>query len=259
MNRLQTLFNSKPKNLLSVYFTAGFPELNDTLPVMKAIQEGGADIIEIGIPFSDPIADGPTIQASGKKALTNGMTLKLLFNQIESMRKKIDIPVLLMGYLNPVIQFGVENFAMKCKECGIDGLILPDMPLYEFETLYKEVFASHGLSSVFLVTPQTSDERIRQVDEATDSFIYLVSSSATTGAKSGLGSDQLEYFKKIEGMKLNSPTLIGFGISNRESFEAVCGYSNGAIIGSAFIDMMAASNNLSEDIVRFIKRIKEPT
>ena len=256
MNRLNLLFEQKAKNLLSVYFTAGFPGISDTVEIMKALEQGGADIIEIGIPFSDPVADGPTIQDSNKLALQNGMTMELLFEQLKTFREEMSIPVVLMGYVNPVYQYGMEKFAKKCEEVGIDGLILPDLPLYEYEDQFREVFQKHNLSSVFLVTPQTTEDRIRKIDSLSESFIYLVSSASITGAKGNLSNTQLEYFRRINALGLSTQHLIGFGISNRESFEQVCQYSSGAIIGSAFINMLADSKDLSKDIISFIKDIK---
>jgi len=246
-NRLSSLFESGRKNLLSVYYTAGFPELDDTLPIAEALQNSGADLIEIGIPFSDPIADGPVIQASNDVALKNGMKLNVLFSQIKEMRESVDIPVLLMGYFNPIFQFGVENFCLQCKQCGIDGLIIPDMPLWEYEQKWKLVFEKFDLFNVFLVTPQTPLNRILKIDDLSSSFIYVVSSSAVTGVKNGSNEGQIEYFNRINSLKLKSPILIGFGISSKTSFKNACKYSNGAIIGSAFIDVLSGLSDKKKE------------
>lgn len=255
MNRIEKLFKEK-HNILSVYFTAGFPELEDTLKIAKGLEQGGADIIEIGMPFSDPIADGPTIQESNNQALHNGMTIRKLFEQLTDLREQIQLPVLLMGYINPVIQFGIKRFCEKCEEVGVDGLILPDLPLAEYEEEYKALFESHGLHNIFLITPQTSEERIRHVDEVSGSFIYMVSTASTTGKTSGFGNDQLEYFKRIEEMDLRSPRLIGFGIHDHETFRASCEAANGAIIGSAFIKHLSKNGADAEGIKKFVKAIK---
>ena len=255
MNRIHYLFNQKKERVLSIYFTAGFPKLEDTVPVMEAIQAGGADIIEIGVPYSDPIADGPTIQDSNLIALENGMSMRKLFEQLIGFRSKIHIPVVLMGYLNPIIQFGMEEFCQKCKEVGIDGLILPDLPMQQYLDEYKEVFDRYGLVNTFLISPQTSEKRIREIDENSDGFIYVVSSHSITGAKKGITAEQMAYFKKVEDMGLKNPRLIGFGISDAETFTTASKFSQGAIIGSAFIKTMKDSKNLSEDIRQYIQSV----
>lgn len=255
-NRIDTLFEEKEGHILSMYFTAGYPGLGDTRRIMKALQEGGADLIEVGIPFSDPVADGPTIQKSNQKALENGMSMKLLFQQLQDMRSEIDIPVLLMGYFNPVLQYGLEKFCAKCQEIGIDGLILPDLPVYEYRNFYKSTFLKYGLHNIYLITPQTSETRIREIDEHTEGFIYMVSSASTTGAKGELSDVQEAYFARIQMMQLKNPRLIGFGISNRETFERACRYAKGAIIGSAFIDLLEKSATLETDVINFVKNIK---
>jgi len=254
-NRLANTFAGE-KNILNIYFTAGFPKLNDTVRILKALQKAGVDMIEIGVPFSDPLADGETIQKSGEKAIENGMTLALLFQQLKDVRKEIHIPLLLMGYLNPVLRFGMENFCQKCEEVGIDGIILPDLPLREFMEDYQSLFERHQLANVFLITPQTSEQRIRQIDEVAKGFIYIVSTASTTGTKSGTSDSQLPYFERVNAMNLQTPTLIGFGISDRQSFETASRYANGAIIGSAFIKMLAQSNDLEADIANFISEIR---
>jgi tryptophan synthase alpha chain len=256
MNRIIELFTKKKEGVLNVYYTAGYPALNDTLPVLKALQEAGADMVEIGMPYSDPVADGPTIQQSNDVALHNGMTVKLLFEQLTAMRKDVQIPVLLMGYLNPVIQFGIENFCARCKEIGVDGVILPDMPMQVYLDEYKAIFDSYGLLNTFLITPQTSEERIRQIDAQSEGFIYMVSSASVTGSTKGIQQEQENYFRRVKDMNLQNPTMIGFGISDHASFEKACQYANGAIIGSAFIKTLQQSTNLQKDILSFVKDIK---
>lgn len=255
MNRIDQLFQSKNERVLSIYFTAGFPNLEDTLPIMEAIEMAGADIIEVGIPYSDPIADGPTIQDSNMIALNNGMSLKKLFGQLRDMRKKVSLPVILMGYLNPIIQFGMEAFCKKCKELGIDGLILPDLPMQQYLDEYKEIFDQYGLRNIFLISPQTSDWRIREIDEHTNGFIYMVSAHSITGARTGISEEQKLYFKRVQDMGLRNPRLIGFGISDSETFTTASQYSNGAIIGSAFIKKIKGSKDLSADIQAYIKSV----
>ncbi len=258
-NRIIDLFSRKKEQVLNVYYTAGYPNLDDTMPVLQALQEAGTDLVEIGMPFSDPVADGPTIQQSNDVALQNGMTVKLLFEQLQSMRSSIHLPVLLMGYLNPVVQFGVEKFCARCKEVGVDGLILPDMPMQVYLDEYKPVFDAHGLLNVFLITPQTSAERIREIDTLSQGFIYMVSSASVTGSTSGIGQGQEEYFKRVKAMSLQNPTMIGFGISSHASFEKACQYASGAIIGSAFIKVLQQSTDLAKDIHQFVKEIKFST
>ena len=256
MNRIIELFSQKKEQVLNVYYTAGYPNLHDTLTVLEALQEAGADIVEIGMPYSDPVADGPTIQQSNDVALQNGMTVKLLFEQLATMRSRIHIPVLLMGYLNPVVQFGVEKFCARCKETGVDGVILPDMPMQVYQDEYKSVFESYGLLNTFLITPQTSEERIRQIDAVSDGFIYMVSSASVTGSTKGIQGEQENYFRRVKQMGLQNPTMIGFGISDHDSFEKACQYANGAIIGSAFIKVLQQSTDLPKDIREFVKQIK---
>lgn len=256
MNRIHYLFNTKQDRVLSIYFTAGFPKLEDTIPVMEAIQAGGADIIEIGIPYSDPIADGPTIQDSNMVALENGMSMKKLFDQLKGFRAKIHMPVVLMGYLNPIIQFGMEEFCKKCKEVGVDGLIVPDLPMQQYLDEYKSLFDSYGLVNTFLISPQTSEKRIREIDENTDGFIYMVSSHSITGAMADISSEQIAYFERVKAMNLKNPRLIGFGISDAQTFSTASQYSNGAIIGSAFIKVLGNSKSLNEDIIEYLKSVK---
>ena len=255
MNRIDQAFEQKGNRLLNVYFTAGYPELDSTVQVAKALEEAGADLIEIGLPFSDPIADGPTIQESSTKALKNGMTLQILFEQLASLRSHVNVPVLLMGYINPVLQFGMEAFCKKCEEVGIDGLILPDLPMYEYEEMYQDLFRKHGLYNVFLITPQTSNERIKKIDDLSNGFIYMVSSASTTGAKSGISSEQISYFNRVCQMGLRNKTLIGFGISNKETFDTACEHADGAIVGSAFIKQLEKDAR-PEAIQSFIQSVK---
>ncbi len=253
MNRLEILFQKKKNNILSIFTTAGYPKLNDTLPIVKALQEAGVDFIEIGIPFSDPLADGPVIQESSTVALENGMTLKLLLSQMEAIRKEVTLPILLMGYINPVLQYGIEKFAKKCSEVGVDGIIIPDLPMQEYLDDYKQVFDQYNLKNIFLVTPQTSEERIRFIDAHSNGFIYLVSSSSTTGKKTGIDGAE-EYLSRIQKMNLKSPTIVGFNISNKESFQKATQYASGAIIGSAFVkavnntDVVSASKKFVASI-----------
>ncbi|HWZ21811.1 MAG TPA: tryptophan synthase subunit alpha [Cytophagaceae bacterium] len=255
-NRLTQLFEKKNKGLLNIYFTAGFPKLDDTLTIIKALEEAGADLIEIGMPYSDPLADGPTIQESNIVALDGGMTLKVLFKQLEELRKLTNIPVLLMGYLNPVMQYGVEAFCKKAAECGVDGIILPDLPLDEYIEKYKELFEQNNLSNVFLVTPHTSESRIRLIDENTQGFIYIVSMDSTTGGNAKEITGAEPYFKRIESYELKSPKMIGFNVKDNASFSFASSYANGAIIGSAFIKAIQNSKDLKTDITKFVKMVK---
>jgi tryptophan synthase alpha chain len=255
-NRIITLFAQKKTDILSVFYTAGFPALHDTVPIAEALATAGADIIEIGIPFSDPVADGPTIQQSNKAALDNGMNVVLLLEQVKTIRKTVDIPIILMGYLNPVMQYGVARFIQDAAAAGVDGLILPDLPLHEYEEQYKDLFEAANLCNTFLISPTTSDERIRRIDLASQGFIYAVSASSTTGAKGDFTAEQLAYFEKLKQLKLQNPFLIGFGISTHESFATAARHSAGAIIGSAFINLLKASENKAADITKFIHGIK---
>jgi tryptophan synthase alpha chain len=257
MNKINKLFQEKKNNILSVYFTAGFPKINDTATILQELEENGVNLIEIGMPFSDPLADGPTIQRSSEIALKNGMNMKLLFGQLKQYDlHKSTSAMILMGYLNPVMQYGVENFCKDASELGVDGVILPDLPMLEYITEYKAIFEKYNLKNIFLITPQTTDERIRLIDEHSDSFIYMVSSSSTTGAKAGIADEQEKYFKRINAMKLKNPILIGFGISDNQSFAKACEFSNGVIIGSAFINAIEKSTDLKKDISLFVKNIR---
>jgi tryptophan synthase alpha chain len=251
MNRINQLFQDKKSNILSIYYTAGYPGLEDTLQIAEELERAGADMLEIGFPYSDPVADGPVIQASSKQSLDSGMDLNLLFKQLKDLRSKVNIPILLMGYVNPLLQFGVENFCKACAEVGVDGCIVPDLPMVEFEELYQDVFAKYNLSNIFLVTPQTSVERIHKIDSLTTGFIYLISSSATTGKNLQLSQITDDYFARIAGMNLKNPTMIGFGINNKATFEKACQYANGAIIGTAFVKILAADKS-KENINKFM-------
>ncbi|WP_430909336.1 tryptophan synthase subunit alpha [Maribacter sp. 2-571] len=239
MNRINQKLK-EDKKLLSIYFTAGYPALHDTLHVIEELEKSGVDMIEIGLPFSDPLADGPTIQNSSTAALKNGMHTELLFDQLKDVRNTVSIPLIVMGYFNPMLQYGVAAFCEKCKEIGIDGIIMPDLPLDVYQAEYEETFKKYGLINVFLITPQTSDSRIRAIDEASDGFIYMVSSASVTGSQSGFGNTQTDYFERIAGMDLKNPQIVGFGISNSETFEAATKTAKGAIIGSAFIKHLTA-------------------
>ena len=252
MNRINQKLQ-EDKKLLSIYFTAGYPNLNDTADIIKNLEQSGVDMIEIGLPFSDPLADGPTIQASSTQALNNGMTTKLLFEQLSDIRKSVNIPLLIMGYFNPILQYGVEAFCKKCQEVGIDGLIIPDLPVDVFNEQYKTTFETYGLINVFLITPQTSVERISFIDSISNGFIYMVSSASVTGSQSGFGDEQTNYFKHIAEMNLNNPQIVGFGISNNETFAQATKYAKGAIIGSAFIKYV--TNNGIGSIDDFVKKI----
>lgn len=234
MNRIDKRLKEQ-KEVLSIYFTAGFPNINDTLPTMQALQDAGVDMLEIGLPYSDPLADGPVIQQSSQKALKNGMSTEKLFEQLEGVREKIHIPLIAMGYFNAMYQYGVEAFCKRCEALGIDGIIMPDLPLDVYESEYKSIFEANKLHFICLITPQTSEERIRKIDELSYGFIYMVSTASTTGNAEGFGNDQTNYFKRIQGMKLKNPCVVGFGIKDAKSFEQATNFAKGGIIGSAYI------------------------
>lgn len=256
-NRLTQLFENKKEKVLNIYFTAGFPELNDTVKIAELLEIAGADILEIGMPYSDPMADGPTIQQSGDVALANGMSIKVLLNQLKGIREKVSIPICLMGYINPVMQYGIEKFCNEASEIGLDALILPDLPYQEYKDLYQTTFEKNNISNVFLVTPQTSEDRLKQIDEVSNGFIYVVSTNSTTGnADKGIES-RIPYFERIQNAGLKTPTLIGFNIKDNKTFELASKYSNGAIIGSAFIRLLKDSKDLEKDITAYIKSVKE--
>ncbi|SHK81022.1 tryptophan synthase, alpha chain [Maribacter aquivivus] len=252
-NRITTKLQ-EDKKLLSIYFTAGYPALNDTVQIIQDLEKNGVDMIEIGLPFSDPLADGPTIQESSTAALKNGMTSEILFNQLKDIRKTVSIPLIIMGYFNPMLQYGVEAFCKKCQEIGIDGLILPDLPLDVYQEDYEAIFKKYGLINVFLITPQTSDTRIRQIDDASNGFIYMVSSASVTGSKSGFGQEQESYFERIAAMNLKNPQIVGFGIKDEETFQQATKTAKGAIIGSAFIKHLTA--NGTDKTAEFTKLIR---
>ena len=253
---MSTLLKKKENNL-SIYFTAGFPRLNDTTEILNALNDSGADLVEVGMPYSDPMADGPTIQESSSKAIANGINTRVIFDQLMSVKDDIEVPVVLMGYFNQILQFGEEAFFEKCKDAGVRGLIIPDLPMEEYESEFVHLFEKYGLINVFLITPQTSEERIRKIDALSKSFIYVVSSSSITGAKEDIDQQQQAYFDRINSYQLSSPLLIGFGISNAETFSQACKNANGAIIGSAFIKHLAQTTNIKEGVADFIDDIRK--
>jgi len=254
MNRINFLFEKKKENILSVYFTAGFPKLEDTVPTLLSLQSNGVDMVEIGIPFSDPMADGIVIQNSSQVALQNGMSIRKLFEQLTAVRAQIHIPLIMMGYLNPVMQFGFENFCKECSRVGVDGMIIPDLPLSDFLAEYKEIALRYRLEFIFLITPETSEERIRLIDSHTNGFIYMVSSAATTGTQTSFDT-KVDYFNRINAMNLKNPRLIGFGISNKSTREMVCKYSSGAIIGSAFIKALQESQDVEKGVKLLLENL----
>jgi tryptophan synthase alpha chain len=254
VGRIQELFKRKQTSILNVYCTAGYPGPDSTLHVMKALQDNGADLVELGMPYSDPLADGPVIQASSSIALANGMTINKLFDQLKNFRKEVHIPVVLMGYLNPLIQYGFEKFCAKAAQVGVDGLIIPDIPMYEYESEYSEIVKKYGLDFVFLVTPETSEERVRMLDELSTGFLYAVSSSSITGSDKDFKPVE-EYLKRIQGMGLKNPVLVGFGIKDKETFSAACKYANGAIIGSAYIKALDGAEKVEEKTKEFLESV----
>ena len=256
-NRISDLFSQKSERLLNVYFTAGFPNLNDTVSILHGLQSAGVNIVEIGMPYSDPVADGETIQQSNGKSLDNGMSLKTLFTQLAGCRQEgITVPILLMGYINPVLQFGVENFCRKCQEVGVDGVILPDLPLDLYLAEYATTFREYGILNVHLITPQTSESRIRLIDEESEGFIYMVSSASITGSVKGVSDTMEDYFKRIQAMNLRNPRLIGFGINNHETFDMASRHANGAIVGSAFIRHLDEKGISPDSIRAFVQMIR---
>lgn len=256
MNRINSLFEQKKENILSVYFTAGFPKLEDTLPTLRTLQANGVDLVEIGVPFSDPMADGVVIQNSSHQALQNGMSIRKLFEQLTSIRAEIHIPLIMMGYLNPVMQFGFEAFCKECHRVGVDGMIIPDLPMADFLAEYKEIAARYGLEFIFLITPETSEARIREIDSHTNGFIYMVSSAATTGTQTSF-DNKVEYFNRINAMNLKNPRLIGFGISNKSTRDMVNRYSSGAIIGSAFIKALEETQDVEKGVQLLLERLEK--
>jgi tryptophan synthase alpha chain len=254
VGRIQELFKRKQSGILNVYCTAGYPKPNSTLEVMKSLQANGADLIELGMPYSDPLADGPVIQASSSTALANGMTIHKLFEQLKDFRKEIDLPVVLMGYLNPLIQYGFEKFCAKAAEVGIDGLIIPDIPMFEFENEYRTIVTKYGLDFIFLVTPETTEERLRKLDGLSTGFLYAVSSSSITGSDKDFKLVK-QYLERLKGMKLKNPVLVGFGIKDKETFTAACKYANGAIIGSAYIKALDGAERVEEKTKQFLESV----
>ena len=256
MNRIDRLFQTRNSGILSVYLTAGYPELDDTCKVIRELAQNGVDMIEIGMPFSDPLADGPLLQVCNQQALENGMTLNRLFEQLGSIREKVDIPLLLMGYLNPVLNYGIDKFCRKARDIGMDGVILPDLPVREYTAHYQKHFKENRLHMIFLISPQTSRERIREIDTLGSGFIYMVSSASTTGVKSGFQPEQIQYFERIKAMDLKLPQLIGFGISTREAYEQACQFASGAIIGSAFMKSLMGEGTIHDKVKTFVNQIR---
>lgn len=256
MNRINQLFSSNKKNLLSIYFCAGNPTLDGTANVIRTLEKQGVNMIEIGIPFSDPMADGIVIQNAATQALHNGMSLKILFEQLRDIRQDVKIPLILMGYLNPIMQFGFESFCQKCAKCGIDGVIIPDLPFKDYQELYRIIAERYNIKVIMLITPETSEERVREIDAHTDGFIYMVSSAATTGVQKDFDEQKKSYFKKIEDMHLNNPLMVGFGISNKATFEAACKHASGAIIGSRFVTLLEEEKDPKKAIIRLKEALK---
>lgn len=257
MNRIQTLFQTKPSGLLSVYFTAGYPRRDDTVSILKALQAQGIDMVEIGIPFSDPMADGPVIQQAATEALRQGMSLRLLFEQLQDIRREVQIPLILMGYLNPIMQYGFEAFCESCRTAGIDGVILPDLPFADYMADYKATADRYDVKVIMLITPETSEERIRQIDAHTSGFIYMVSSAATTGAQRSFDEQKQAYFRRIDAMNLHNPRLIGFGISNKPTYEAALQHASGAIVGSKFVQLLGSAASPDEAVARLLDALAQ--
>ncbi len=255
MNRIKNLFTSKKKGILSVYFTAGYPNLNDTIPTLEALEKYGVDMVELGIPYSDPMADGPTIQESSTVAIRNGMRIELLLNQLKDIRQKIRIPIILMSYFNPTYLYGFERFCKQASEVGVDGLIIPDLPIFELENTYKAIIEKYHLSFTMLVTSDTTEERIRKIDDLTTGFIYLVSSAATTGGTSNMSDAKMAYYKRVAEMKLQNPLMVGFGVHNNQTFTEATTYCNGAIVGSAFIRAQKCGDDIDTTVKKFVSSI----
>ena len=253
MNRINSLFQQNPQRLLSVYFCAGSPTLNGTAQVIKDLEQNGVNMIEIGIPFSDPMADGVVIQNAATEALRNGMSLKLLFQQLRDIRQEVSIPLVLMGYLNPIYQFGFQHFCEECAACGIDGVIIPDLPFRDYEQTYKQIAEQYGIRVIMLITPETSEERIREIDAHTDGFIYMVSSASTTGAQQDFDRQKQAYFEKVDGLNLRNPRMVGFGISNQQTFDAACSHASGGIIGSRFVTLLSQYQGDADKAIKHLK------
>ena len=256
MNRINALMSSRKEGILSVFFTAGFPALDKTVQIARALENAGVDLIEIGVPFSDPVADGPVIQESNKLALENGVTVRLVLEQVTEIRRHIKIPIILMGYVNPILQYGFEKFCADASKAGADGLILPDLPLEVYERKFQSSVIAAGLLNILLISPTTSDERIRKIDAVSEGFIYAVAASSTTGVREGFSAEQVEYFERLKSMNLRNPLLAGFGISNAETFQTACRYTAGAIVGSAFIKMIKTSIDIDADVKKFVSNLK---
>ena len=254
MNRINSLFQQNPQRLLSVFFCAGSPTLNGTAQVIKDLEQNGVNMIEIGIPFSDPMADGVVIQNAATEALRNGMSLKLLFLQLRDIRQEVSIPLVLMGYLNPIYQFGFQHFCEECAACGIDGVIIPDLPFRDYEQTYKQIAEQYGIRVIMLITPETSEERIHEIDAHTDGFIYMVSSASTTGAQKDFDRQKQAYFEKVDGLKLRNPRMVGFGISNQQTFDAACSHASGGIIGSRFVSLLNQYQGDAKQAIQHLKR-----
>ena len=254
MNRINKLFQQNPQRLLSVYFCAGSPSLDGTPQVIKDLANNGVSMIEIGIPFSDPMADGVVIQNAATQALRNGMSLKLLFQQLQDIRKEVDIPLILMGYLNPIYQFGFEKFCQMCAQSGIDGVIIPDLPFRDYEQTYKQIADSYDIRVIMLITPETSEERIREIDLHTDGFIYMVSSASTTGAQQDFDRQKQAYFEKVDSLNLRNPRMVCFGISNQQTFDAACSHASGGIIGSRFVSLLSQYAGNAEQAIKHLKK-----
>lgn len=255
MNRIDKLFQDKKNNILSVYFTAGYPKLDDTVKVIQSLEENGVDLLEIGVPFSDPMADGLVIQSSGSQALKNGMSLRVLFKQLSDIRQTVSIPLVMMSYLNPIIQFGFDNYCKEASRCGVDGLIIPDLPFAEYMESYRSVAEKYGLHIIMLITPETSEKRIKLIDRNTSGFIYMVSAATVTGARDKFSNENLDYFRRVNEIQLNNPRLIGFGISNKETFKAACREASGAIIGSKFISLLDSEESIDAAAKKLITSI----
>ena len=256
MNRINQLFNSNKKDILSIYFCAGDPTLDGTANVIRTLEKHGVSMIEVGIPFSDPMADGIVIQNAATQALRNGMSLKILFEQLRNIRQDVNIPLVFMGYLNPIMQFGFENFCHQCVECGIDGVIIPDLPFRDYQDHYRIIAERYGIKVIMLITPETSEERFREIDAHSDCFIYLVSSAATTGAQQDFNEQKRAYFKKIEDMNLRNPLMVGFGISNKATFQAACEHASGAIIGSRFVTLLEEEKDPEKAILKLKEALR---
>ncbi|MGM9796042.1 MAG: tryptophan synthase subunit alpha [Parabacteroides sp.] len=256
MNRITNLFETKKDGILSVYFTAGYPRLDDTTQILRELEAKGVNMVEVGIPFSDPMADGPVIQESSTQALRNGMSLRLLFQQLKEIRQTVRIPIILMGYLNPIMQYGFEAFCQSCAEVGVDGMIIPDLPYADYMADYKAIADRYDLKMIMLITPETSEERIRLIDAHTSGFIYMVSSAATTGAQQSFNEQKQAYFRRINAMNLRNPRLVGFGISNKATFEAAASNSSGAIIGSKFVQLLKSEPTISDAVDQLLEALK---